>query len=92
MEIKPVSPEIVSDKLTKVILVFYKTISEIIYPLAILGYCISVILIITGSCFHSRTVMKMGIVNFCVITLVLISYFFMPSFIGILKSIETILR
>ncbi|PJI10012.1 MULTISPECIES: hypothetical protein [Clostridium] len=92
MNIQPVSPEVASGKLVKVVMTIYSTINPIIYPAAILGYSAAFIFIILGAVIHSKTIKKVGITDFGVITLVLISYFLMPTFVGVLKTIETIVK
>ncbi|URZ15415.1 hypothetical protein [Clostridium felsineum] len=88
--IKAVSPELVSSKLIDVVTVIYNTITPVIYPLALLGYAVAFIFLIGGAIFHSKTIKKMGGVDFCVITLALIFYFSMPVFIGLLKTIQNV--
>ncbi|URZ06741.1 hypothetical protein [Clostridium felsineum] len=92
MNIEPISPEVVDDKLTKVVFIIYKTVTGIIYPLALLGYATALIFIVMGALIHSKTIKKIGVMDLGIVTLTLIFYFCMPTFIGILKTIENIMK
>lgn len=92
MDIQPVSPQVASGRLKNVVMVIYNTITPIVYPLSILGFVGAFILLLIGAIFHSRTIKKMGIIDFAVTTCVLIFYSLMPTFLGLLKTIGNIVK
>jgi len=92
MNIQPVSPEVASSKLVTVVMILYNFLTPIIYPIALLGYAAAFIFLIGGALLHSKTIKKMAAADFGVITLALVFYYFMPVFIGLLKSLTNVVK
>ena len=92
VNIQPVSPEVASSKLVTVVMMLYNFLTPIIYPIALLGYAAAFIFLIGGALLHSKTIKKMAAVDFGVITLALVFYYFMPVFIGLLKSLTNVVK
>lgn len=92
MNVQPVSSEFVSEKLVKVIMLLYNFLTPVVYPLAILGYVTAFIFLMGGAAFHSKTIKKIAAADFGVITLGVVFYYFMPLFIGLLKSIQNVVK
>ena len=92
VNIQPVSPEVASSKLVTVVMMLYNFLTPIIYPIALLGYAAAFIFLIGGALLHSKTIKKMAAADFGVITLALVFYYFMPVFIGLLKSLTNVVK
>lgn len=92
VNIQPVSPEVASSKLVTVVMMLYNFLTPIIYPIALLGFAAAFIFLIGGAILHSKTIKKMAAADFGVITLALIFYYFMPVFIGLLKSLTNVVK
>lgn len=92
VNIQPVSPEVASSKLVTVVMMLYNFLTPIIYPIALLGYAAAFIFLIGGALLHSKTIKKMAAADFGVITLALVFYYFMPVFIGLLKSLTSVVK
>lgn len=92
VNIQPVSPEVASSKLVTVVMMLYNFLTPIIYPIALLGFATAFIFLIGGAILHSKTIKKMAAADFGVITLALIFYYFMPVFIGLLKSLTNVVK
>ena len=90
--IKPVSPDIVSGKLTQVVMAIYNTIAPVIYPLALLGFVGALFLLLIGAVFHSKIMKKMGSVDFIITAAALILYSLMPTLLGLIKTIQNIVK
>lgn len=92
VNIQPVSPEMASSKLVTVVMMLYNFLTPIIYPIALLGFAAAFIFLIGGALLHSKTIKKMAAADFGVITLALVFYYFMPVFIGLLKSLTNVVK
>lgn len=92
VNVQPVSPEVASSKLVTVVMMLYNFLTPIIYPIALLGYAAAFIFLIGGALLHSKTIKKMAAADFGVITLALVFYYFMPVFIGLLKSLTNVMK
>ncbi|MFL0251528.1 hypothetical protein ACJDT4_13990 [Clostridium neuense] len=92
VNVQPVSPEVASSKLVTVVMMLYNFLTPIIYPIALLGYAAAFIFLIGGALLHSKTIKKMAAADFGVITLALVFYYFMPVFIGLLKSLTNVVK
>lgn len=92
VNVQPVSPEVASSKLVTVVMMLYNFLTPIIYPIALLGYAAAFIFLIGGALLHSKTIKKMAATDFGVITLAMIFYYFMPVFIGLLKSLTNVVK
>lgn len=92
VNIQPVSPEVASSKLVTVVMMLYNFLTPIIYPIALLGYAFAFICLIGGALLHSKTIKKVAAADFGVITLAMIFYYFMPVFIGFLKSLTNVVK
>lgn len=92
MNVQPVSPDVASSKLVAVVMTLYNFLTPIIMPIAILGYTIAFICLIAGALVHSKTVKNIAATDFGVITLAMIFYYFAPVFLGLLKTIQNIVK
>jgi hypothetical protein len=92
VNIQPVSPEVASGKLVTVVMMLYNFLTPIIYPIALLGFAAAFIFLIGGALLHSKTIKRMAAADFGVITLALVFYYFMPVFIGLLKSLTNVVK
>lgn len=90
--IQPVSPDVVSGKLSTVVMTIYNTIAPVIYPLALLGFIGALFLLLLGAVFHSKVMKKMGSVDFIITATALVIYSLMPTFLGLLKTISNIVK
>lgn len=90
--IQPVSPGIVSGKLSMVVMTIYNTIAPVIYPLALLGFVGALFFLLIGAIFHSKTMKKMGSVDFVITAAALILYSLMPTLLGLIKTIQNIVK
>ncbi|PJI06590.1 MULTISPECIES: hypothetical protein [Clostridium] len=90
--IQPVSPDVVSGKLSTVIMTIYNTIAPVIYPLALLGFIVALLFLLIGAIFHSKVLKKMGSVDFVITAAALVLYSLLPTFLGLLKTISNIVK
>lgn len=92
MNVQPVSPEVASNKLVAVVMMIYNFLTPIMYPIALLGYTAAFILLIGGAVLHSKTIKKVAVADFGVITIALLFYYFMPVFMGLLKTLTNVVK
>lgn len=90
--IHAVAPETASSKLILAISIIYKFLTPVIAPLALVGACIAFISLIIGAAVHSRTLKRVGFTDLGVIGLALLFYYFTPTLIGLIKTIQQTLQ
>lgn len=90
--IKVVTPTEFSQKIVNGITVAMKTLEGVIFPIGALGLVSSILVLIIGSAFHSKTLRMIGTVGLASVSGGLLLYLGYPLILGLLKGIGQALR